>query len=287
MRDNIVYLNSKFLPLDEAHVSVLDRGFLLGDGVYEVIPVYAGRLFRLEQHLQRLDHSLSGIRLNNPLNSDEWHHLLNELVERNSGDDQSIYLQITRGAARRDLAFPTDTPPTVFAMSSPLVIDNSDEQRGIAAALLEDSRWLHCNIKAVTLLPNVLLRQQALDAGAQEAIMVRDGELTEGAASNVFIVHNGIAITPPHSDHLLPGVTRDLVVELCREHAIPCEERPCRREELLSADEIWITSSPKGVVPVVRLDGQPVGDGLPGPLWQRLATLYRAYQQTFRSGNLK
>lgn len=285
MSEATVYLNGAFVPLAAAQVSVLDRGFLFGDGVYEVIPVYAGRLFRLEQHLQRLAQSLAAIRLANPLDTAQWHTMLSELVARNGGGDQSLYLQVTRGVARRDLAFPAEVQPTLFAMSTPVPTTHEDEP-GIAAITVEDIRWQRCNIKAITLLPSVLLRQQALDQGAQEAIMVRDGLLTEGAACNVFIVRSGSVITPPHSPHLLPGITRDLVVELCHTHAIPCEERDVGEAELRSADELWITSSPKGVVPVVRLDGAPVGKGRPGPLWQRLALLYRDYQHQFRQGQL-
>lgn len=284
MSDAVVYLNGEFLPLGEARVSVLDRGFLFGDGVYEVIPVYAGRLFRLEQHLRRLAQSLAAIRLANPLPPAQWHAMLGELVQRNGGGDQSLYLQVTRGAARRDLAFPPETTPTLFAMSTPVALETGEAEAGIAALVVADIRWQLCNIKAITLLPSVLLRQQAIEQGAQEAIMLRDGRLTEGAASNVFIVRHDTVITPPHSAHLLPGITRDLVVELCRAHAIPCVEREVSETELRGAQEVWITSSPKGVIPVVRLDHAVVGDGQPGPLWRRVSQLYRRYQQAFREG---
>lgn len=279
-----VYLNGQFLPAGEARVSVLDRGFLFGDGVYEVIPVYGGRLFRLGPHLERLDHSLAGIRLDNPLDHEQWRTILNTLVERNGGGDQSIYLQVTRGVARRDHAFPANVEPTVFAMSSPLGEPSAELRRGVSAVTVEDIRWKHCNIKAITLLPNVLMRQQAIEAGAAEAILLRDGVATEGAASNLFIVRNGEVLTPPKSHLLLPGVTRDLVVELCHEHAIPCRETSLLEEELRAADEIWVSSSTKEVVPVTLLDGVPVGDGRPGPVWQRLIELYQAYKQAFRHG---
>lgn len=283
MSQAIAHLNGAFLPLEQATVSVLDRGFLFGDGVYEVIPVYAGRLFRLAQHLQRLEHSLNAIRIANPHPLGEWQALLEELVQRNGGGDLSLYLQITRGAAPRNLAFPLETTPTVFAMASPVHARSGAEQ-GVDAIVVADIRWLHCDIKAITLLPAVLMRQQAVDHGAAEAIMLRDGLLTEGAACNVFIVRDGIAITPPHSERLLPGITRDLVVELCRRHAIPCEERNVSEAELRSADEVWLTSSPSGVLPVIRLDGASVGSGEPGPLWQTVSTLYRNYQNDFRAG---
>jgi len=279
----IVHLNGEFLPIEQASISVLDRGFLFGDGVYEVIPVYGGRLFRLDQHLQRLEHSLAAIRIDNPHSREEWHALLGELVQRNSDGDQSLYLQITRGAALRNLAFPVGTTPTVFAMTSP-VHPRSGAEQGVDAIVVADTRWLHCDIKAITLLPAVLMRQQAVDHGAAEAIMVRDGLLTEGAACNVFIVQNGVAMTPPHSERLLPGITRDLLVELCHRNAIPCEERNVSEAELRNADEVWITSSPTGVLPVTHLDGAAVGNGEPGPLWRFVSGLYRQYQIDFRAG---
>lgn len=283
MSEAIVYLNGEFKPIQAAHISVLDRGFLFGDGVYEVIPVYGGRLFRLEQHLQRLEQSLAAVRIANPYELDEWHTLLSELVQRNGSGDQSLYLQLTRGVAPRNLAFPIDTPPTVFAMSSP-VHSRSGNEQGVDAIVVADSRWLHCDIKAITLLPAVLMRQQAVDHGAAEAIMLRDGLLTEGAACNVFIVRNGVAITPPHSERLLPGITRDLLVELCHRNAVPCEERNVSEAELRSADEVWLTSSPSGVLPVIHLDGAAVGHGEPGPLWRTVSELYRRYQNDFRAG---
>lgn len=283
MSEAIVYLNGEFLPLARANVSVLDRGFLFGDGIYEVIPVYGGRLFRLDPHLQRFERSLAAIRITNPYTRAEWRTLLEALVQRNGGDDLSLYLQITRGVAPRNLAFPVETTPTVFAMAS-LVHARSGTEQGIDAIVVQDPRWLHCDIKAITLLPAVLLRQQAVDHGAAEAIMLRDGQLTEGAACNVFIVRNGVAITPPHSERLLPGITRDLVVELCRQHGVPCEERNVSEAELRSADEVWLTSSPSGVLPVIHLDGAAVGNGAPGPLWRTVSALYRHYQNEFRAG---
>jgi D-alanine transaminase len=283
--DSTVFLNGRFLPAREATISVLDRGFLFGDGVYEVIPVYGGRPFRLEPHLDRLDHSLSGIRLANPLPHARWREVLSELVSRNEGEDQSIYLQVTRGAALRDHGFPADAEPTVFAMSSPLKpVPEQTRREGINAITVEDIRWRHCDIKAIALLPNVLLRQRALDQGAAEAILVREGEVTEGAASNVFVVRKGEIRTPPKGNLLLPGITRDLVVELCRGDGLDCREAPLLEEDLREADEIWITSSTKEVVPVTRLDGVPVGEGIPGPMWERVIGLYHDYKAAFRRG---
>jgi len=220
------YLNGAFLPLEEAHVSVMDRGFLFGDGVYEVIPVYGGQLFRLTHHLRRLQNSLDAVRISNPLPDEEWKNVLTELITRNTGSDQAIYLQVTRGmAAKRDHAFPADTAPTLFAMStpSPPPVD-IESVTGIRAVTLEDIRWKHCNIKAITLLPNVLLRQEAIDAGTAEAILIKDGFAIEGAASNIFIVSNDMLITPANGPALLPGITRDLILELAATHSIPCRE---------------------------------------------------------------
>jgi D-alanine transaminase len=280
----IVYLNGEFLPSDEARISVLDRGFIFGDGVYEVIPVYGGRLFRLPHHLERLDHSLEGIRLANPLDHGHWRAVLKELVERNGDGDQSLYLQVTRGVAERDHSFPPDTEPTVFAMSKPTGEVAPELRDGISAITVEDIRWKWCNIKAIALLPNILLRQQAVDNGAAEAVMLRDGFVTEGAASNIFIVNNGVVLTPPKSNLLLPGVTRDLVVELCHENGVPCVEGAISEMQLRAADEVWITSSTKEILPVTRIDGQAVGHGRPGPLWQQLIALYQEYKQAFREG---
>ena len=281
-----VYLNGQFLPLEQARVPVLDRGFLFGDGVYEVIPVYGGHLFRLEQHLERLEHSLAGIRLANPMSHGRWREVLEQLVARNGGGDQSVYLQVTRGAGpKRDHAFPDGVPPTVFAMSSPLAPVSGDILRsGISAITLPDIRWQLCHIKAITLLPNVLLRQQAVDAGCAEAILLRDGQVTEGAASNIFIVQAGTLITPPKGPLLLPGVTRDLILELAAANGIPYRETPIPESALRAAEEVWLTSSTREILPVTRLDDAPVGNGQPGPLWARLLALYQDYKQALREG---
>ena len=277
-----VYLNGVFLPIDQACVPVLDRGFLFGDGVYEVIPVYGGNLFRLEQHLQRLDHSLAGVRIGNPMSRTLWRDTLDELVERNGGGDQSIYFQVTRGAApKRDHAFPANVLPTVFMMSTPLAPLPADlAQNGIAAITLPDIRWQMCDIKAITLLPNVLLRQEALDKGAAEAILLRDGLAVEGAASNLFIVKDGAIITPPKGPQLLPGITRDLILELAAAHQVSHREAVITEAELRAADEIWLTSSTREILPVTRLDGQAVSGGKPGPVWARMIGLYQDYKRT-------
>ena len=282
----IVYLNGSFLPIDQAHVSVMDRGFLFGDGVYEVIPVYGKRLFRLAHHLKRLQNSLDAVRIGNPLTDTEWENMLTGLIAQNSGSDQAIYLQVTRGvAAKRDHAFPENISPTVFAMSTPgLPPVDIDSVTGIQAVTLEDSRWKHCNIKAITLLPNVLLRQEAIDAGTAEAILVKDGFAIEGAASNIFIVHNGLLMTPPNGPKLLPGITRDLVLELAAKNSIPFRESDIPVEDLRTADEIWVTSSTREISPVIRLDEITVSNGIPGPLWKRMITLYQDYKEEIREG---
>jgi D-alanine transaminase len=281
-----VYLNGKFLPLDQAFVPVLDRGFIFGDGVYEVIPAYGSQLFRLEHHLDRLDGSLAGIRLTNPLTRVEWKRLLKELIARNASaaiPDQYIYFQITRGVAKRDHTFPKGVPATVFAMSNPLpapAINLADA--GVAAITLDDIRWQWCQIKAIALLPNILLRQQALDAGAAEAILIRNGEATEGAASNLFIVKNNTIITPPTGPKLLPGITRDLILELAAVNDIACKEGLIMEHDLRDADEVWLTSSTKEILPVTKLDDMPVGTGKPGPMWVRMTALYQDCKRSLR-----
>lgn len=281
---NIVYLNNEFLPASQACVPVLDRGFIFGDGVYEVIPAYGGKLFRLDEHLQRLQNSLAAVRIPNPLSTEGWQMMLNELIAQNTGDDQSIYLQVTRGCAQRDHAMPNDPAPTVFAMSNPLHPVNEDiRQQGVAAISLDDIRWQRCHIKAISLLPNILLRQEALDQNAAEAILIRDGLATEGAASNLFIVTDGTLITPPTGPFLLPGITRDLILELAASNDIPHREGDITQTDLKNADEIWLTSSTKEILSVTQLDGNPIANGQPGPLYQRMLALYQDYKQQLRA----
>ncbi|NOX77145.1 MAG: D-amino acid aminotransferase [Gammaproteobacteria bacterium] len=278
-----VYLNGKFLPADQACVPVLDRGFIFGDGVYEVIPAYGGTLFRFDEHLQRLQNSLDAVRIPNPLSTAGWRTLLGELIVQNDSDDQSLYLQITRGSAERDHAMPLNTVPTVFAMSKPLhPVNQHIREHGVVAITLDDIRWQRCHIKAISLLPNILLRQEALDQGAAEAILIRDGLANEGAASNLFIVIDGELITPPTGPFLLPGITRDLILELARTNGIVHRERNIRRDELQRADEIWLTSSTKEILPVTMLDNTSVASGKPGPLFQRMLALYQNYKQQLR-----
>jgi D-alanine transaminase len=280
-----VYLNGEFMPLGEAKVSVLDRGFIFGDSIYEVIPVYGGRLFRLPHHLQRLERSLAAIKLKNPLTHPQWQQLLEELVRRNGDGEQSLYLQVSRGAAARELAIPAGTQPTLFVMSDPVPrVEVATLRRGLCAISVRDNRWERCDIKTTSLLPNVLLRQQAVEAGVDEAIIVREGEVTEGTASNIFVVSGGIVATPAKGRHLLPGITRDLVVELCAHHGIQCEERHIDEQALLEAEEIWLTSSSREIMPLIELNQRPVANGRPGPIWEKLISHYQAYKQAFREG---
>ncbi len=279
----MIYLNGSFLPLEQARIPVLDRGFIFGDGIYEVIPVYSRQPFRLAEHLSRLERSLAGIRLPNPHSAAEWAVKITELIAHNPWEDQSVYLHITRGVAKRDHAFPQNTPPTVMMISSPLAAPAPEHlARGVSAVTAVDNRWLRCDIKAISLLPNVLLRQQAVDAGAVEAILLRDGMLTEGAASNVFVVRNGILLAPPKSHLMLPGITYDVVLELAA--TIPHEVRPLTETELRGAHEIWLTSSTREITPVTRLDGQPVGAGEPGPLFRRMHGLYQEFKAAVMRG---
>ena len=276
-----IYLNGQFMPIEEAKISVLDRGFIFGDGVYEVIPVYSRHVFRLADHLQRLQHSLDGIRLKNPHSDAEWSKLIAELIERNQPEDQYLYLHITRGVAKRDHAFPKNTPPTVFLMSNPLLTPPAELlQTGVGAVSAPDNRWLRCDIKAIALLPNVLLRQIAVDAGAVETILIRDNSfMTEGAASNIFVVKNGTLLVPPKNHLMLPGITYDVVLEIAQANSIPYQVRQVAATEVFSADELLLTSSTKEVLAITQLDGKPVGNGKPGAMFSKLHKLYQDYKR--------
>lgn len=282
-----VYLNGEFIDPDAARVSAFDRGFVFGDGVYEVIPVYGREPFRLPHHLQRLAHSLEAVRIPNPLSGSEWSKMIHELIASCEQDDQAVYLQVTRGSAPRDHAFPAEVQATVFAYSKAQKPPSLQElNEGVRAIVADDIRWDRCDIKAIALLANVILRQQAVEQGAAETILVHDGELTEGAASNIFVVQDGVLVTPPKSRQILPGITRDLLVELAGQHGIPYEERAVAREELFAADEVWMTSSTKEILPIVRIDDHVVGAGKPGPLFHHCYALYQDYKTAFRAGEV-
>lgn len=273
----VVYLNGDFLPLEDAKVSVLDRGFIFSDGVYEVLPVFQGKIFRLDEHLQRLDNSLDAILIGNPHTREQWKNIFLEVMERNpGGGKQSIYIQVTRGVGERNHVFDASLKPTVFVMCRPVV--ERDNRDGIRAITHEDIRWQYCYIKSTALLAGVLLRQYAVTTdGSSEAILIRNGLLTEGAASNVFIVQNGVIKTPEKDGHILPGITRDLVVELLRNAGLDCAETAVTEQDLRAAGEIWITSSTMGILPVVVLDGNHVGDGCPGEMWKKADAIYQDY----------
>jgi D-alanine transaminase len=277
----MIYLNGEWMPIEQAKIPVLDRGFIFGDGVYEVIPSYSGHPFRLREHLVRLQSSLDGVRIANPYNPDRWDELVRDIVARNPWEDQYVYLQVTRGVAPRDHAFPKGAKPTVFMMANPLVTPpQSQREQGVAAVTVADNRWLRCDIKSTSLLANCLLRQAAADAGAVESVLLRDGMLTEGSASNIFVVKNGVIITPPKTNFILPGITYDVVIELARANRLPLEVRPVSEAEVRNADELWLTSSTKEVLPIATLDGKPVGAGKPGPLAARMNQLYQDYKRT-------
>jgi D-alanine transaminase len=269
------FLNGSFVPLEKAQIHVLDRGFIFGDGVYEVIPVYGRRAFRLDEHLQRLERSLSAIKLANPFAAGRWATLIGDLVSRHPWDDQSVYLQVTRGVAPRNHAFPAQSNPTVFIMSGPLKLPSAAErEHGVAAISLEDFRWLRCDIKSISLLGNCLMRQAAVEAGCREAVLFRNGWLTEGAASNVFVVKSGTLLAPPKDHLILPGITYDVALELARAHRLPHEVRPVSEAETRAADELWLSSSSNEILAITTLDGKPVGSGKPGPVYGRMAALF-------------
>ena len=274
------YLNGHFMPLADAQVSVLDRGFVFGDGVYELVPVYSRKPFRLEEHLRRLQGSLDGIRLANPHGVAQWRELIEQLIALQDFDDQSVYLQITRGVAPRDHAFPQGVAPSVFMFAQPLVsATDAQKAAGVCAITAPDIRWGRCDIKAISLLANVLARQQAVEAGCAETVMLRDGFLSEGAASNIFAVRNGVLLAPPPSNLILTGITYDVVLELAAAHGIPHELRAVSEAELREVDELWMTSSTKEIMPIVTLDSEPVGSGKPGPLARQMDALYQHFKQ--------
>ncbi len=277
----MIYLNGKFMPIQEAFVPVLDRGFIFGDGVYEVIPAYSRKLFRLNEHLNRLQYSLDGIRLKNPHTNEEWQSLLEQIIDQNESEDQYIYLHITRGVAKRDHAFPVGVAPTIFIMSNPLLPPPAALlESGVSAITAMDNRWVRCDVKAISLLPNVLLRQLAVDAHAVETILIRDGFLTEGAASNIFVVKNNVLLAPPKSNLMLPGITYDVVLELADHHKIPHEVRQISEKELQNADEILLTSSTKEVLPITTLNEKSINNGKPGVMFNRLYAFYQEFKKT-------
>lgn len=281
---SIVYLNGSFQNIREAHISPLDRGFLFGDAVYEVIPVHGGKPLLLKEHLARLERSLSEIRMVNPHTPEEWSSIVKSLIEQNSGGNLGIYIQISRGAdTGRDHAVPDGIEPTVFGMASRIAGTDSWDS-GVTAITLPDLRWARCDIKSTALLANVLARQQAVEAGADDAILIRDGYVTEASVSSVIIVEGGVLVTRNNGPELLPGTTRQLVLTLATEAGLSCREEAISEERLRTADELWLMSAGRGVVPVTHLDGSPVGDGKPGPVWNRVKGLISNYIDNAGSG---
>lgn len=277
MNDPLVHLNGALIPMSEARVPVLDRGFIFGDGVYEVIPIYERKMFRAEQHMARLFRSLEKIRIDNPHSRDEWMRLIQQVVDAYPDDNQMVYLQVTRGVAKRGHAFPKDVTPTVFIMTNPLALPTPEMRAaGIACVTMEDKRWLHCDIKSISLLGNVLASQYAIENGAVESVQFRDGFLTEGSASNIWVVKNGKLLAPPKNHLILEGIRYGLLEELCVNEGIPFEARPISREEVFDADELLMSSATKEVIAIVKLDDKTIGDGKPGPIYEKL---YRAYQR--------
>jgi len=276
---SLVYLNGEFKPIEEASISVLDRGFTFGDGVYEVIPIFNRKIFRFSEHITRLENSLREIYMSNPLKENEWRDIFNKLIDSLELANQSIYLQITRGVSRRDHDISIADKPTVFAMSRPLETNNFSS--GIKAITHEDIRWQLCNIKATTLLPSILLRHKAKEQEARETILIRDKYVTEGAASNVFVCTDDKILTPARTSHVLSGITRDLIVEILMHNDLPIVEGSISESKLLSAGEIWVTSSTWEIVPVVELDDRLVGSGKPGPLWQQANKLYQDFKNDY------
>lgn len=277
MTEPIVYLNGELTPVSEAKVSVLDRGFIFGDGVYEVIPMYDRKPFRGAQHLARLFRSQATIGIPNPHSADEWLALIDRVVRANDLRDQMIYIQVTRGVAKRAHAFPKEVTPTVFIMTNAMVLPSAEVRAaGVACVTMEDKRWLNCQIKATSLLGNVLAAQHAAEEGVTEAIQFRDGFLSEASSSNVWVVKNGKLLAPPKDNLILEGIRYGLIEELCAAKDIQLESRRITQEEVFAADELMLSSASKEILPVVTVDGRTIGSGKPGPVW---AKLYAAYQE--------
>lgn len=283
--DTLCYLNGEYTPLAQAKVSVLDRGFVFGDGVYEVVPAYQGRLFRFDEHMQRLDRSLARVRIANPKSHSQWLECSRVLIDAQPAGDQLIYIQVTRGVSLRDHVMPSDFMPTVFMMASPLNPPTAEQRHhGVACISARDFRWERCDIKSVSLLGNVLARQISADRGAAETIMFRNGFLTEGAACNVWIAHEGALLGPPKSEHVLEGIRYELLRELCEEVGIAYNLRPIPEADVFVADEVMISSASKEILPVTTLDGELVGHGAlrgkPGPVYARLHESYQRAKAT-------
>jgi D-alanine transaminase len=280
-----VFFNGEFMPVEQARIPVLDRGFIFGDGIYEYIPAYSRIPFRLIEHLARLKSSLDAVRMDNPYSDARWGELIARVIAANPWNDQGVYLQVTRGVSPRDHAFPRDLRPTVLIMTGPLPTPSPAQvENGVAAVTSPDFRWLRCDIKSTSLLANCMLKTLAAESGCSEVILLRDGFLTEASASSVFVVAGDVVLAPPKSPLTLPGITCDVVLELLREHQVAHELRPIPEAELRAAQEIWLTSSSREVLAVTTLDGRPVGigqsAGTPGPVFRRVHELYQRFKAT-------
>ena len=281
---SICYLDGAYLPLAQAKISVLDRGFIFGDGIYEVVPVYYRRPFRLDSHLARFERSTREIGLASPLTRAGWREIIDTLVARSSAEHQFIYWQVTRGVARRDFAFPEDAVPTVFAMTTPFTRPGAVQcEQGLSAVSRADERWLRCDIKSVSLLGAVLARQYATEHGADEVVQFRDGRLTEGSASNMWVVRAGRLLAPPRSHNILEGIRYGFMEELAAAAGLPFEVREMTLADVRGADELMLTAATREVLPIVRLDGAPVGTGRPGPIYAKLRAGYDAAIEALRS----
>jgi D-alanine transaminase len=277
----MVFLNGKLIPIEDAKVSVLDRGFIFGDGIYELVPVYSRVPFRLDEHLARLERSLGEVKIKNPYTRAQWRAHIYALIDAQGFEDQGIYFQVTRGVAKRDHAFPKSIEPTVFIMSNPLVNPPREQvENGASAVTADDFRWHRCDIKVTSLMGNCMLRQLSAEAGGAETILFRDGRLTEASASNVFIVKNGVILSPSKSNLILPGITYDVVLEIVKASGLKLEFRDdIGRAEFQAADEVWVTSASKEVLAIVEVDGRKVGDGRPGAVFRRMHQLYQEFKQ--------
>ncbi|NYT38045.1 D-amino acid aminotransferase [Allopusillimonas soli] len=273
--DSIVYLNGEFVRLGDAKISVLDRGFIFGDGIYEVVPFYRGKPFRMDGHLARLKRSLAAIRIEGAPDTQEWDALVRDLVKRSGLEDSLVYLQVTRGVAKREHGFPDNVSPTLFAMVSPFRRPGAQQRsQGMTAVGMPDERWLHCEIKSISLLGNVLAKQHATDAGADEVLQFRDGYLSEGSSSNIWVIKEGKMYAPPRSNLILEGIRYGLMEELAQETGTPFQARPITQDEVAAADELLVTSASKEVLPITQYNGKPVGSGRPGPVYAALRAAY-------------
>ncbi|QFU75256.1 D-alanine aminotransferase [Halioglobus maricola] len=284
---SIVYLDGSYMPMDEARISPMDRGFLFGDGIYEVVPSYSGKLVGFKPHLERMQDGLDAIEIKLTVDQDQWREIADQLIKRNGSGNLGIYFHVSRGAdTKRSHAYPEDIEPTLFAFAfeiPPAPIANKSAATPYTVTTAEDLRWKRCNIKSTALLGNVMHYQQSHAAGHSETILFNQhGELTEAAACNVFVIKNGIVSTPLLDHQKLPGITRLMLLAILRKDgSIPVQERVINREELEDADEVWITSSSKEIAPVIEIDGKPVADGQVGDVWLAAQSLYSAQKFDF------